>query len=70
VSNKHNEPRNSVRNHHTFESEFIDTYKGDKESGDISNDVSVLEIGCADGVIFKAIEQRFPSRFKRCITKR
>lgn len=33
----------------------------------IPEQATILEIGCADGVLFKAIEERFPGRFSKFI---
>ena len=34
---------------------------------DLPQNATILEIGCADGVLFKAIEKKFPSRFSKMI---
>jgi SAM-dependent methyltransferase len=33
----------------------------------IPQNATILEIGCADGVLFKAIEEKFPNRFSKLI---
>ncbi|MHB0978193.1 MAG: class I SAM-dependent methyltransferase [Minisyncoccota bacterium] len=33
----------------------------------LPRNATVLEIGCADGIVFKAIEERFPNRFSKMI---
>ncbi len=33
----------------------------------LPRNATVLEIGCADGIVFKAMEQRFPNRFVKMI---
>lgn len=39
----------------------------EKIENDLPPNASVLEIGCADGVVFKAIEEKFPNRFLKLI---
>ena len=34
---------------------------------DLPKEASILEIGCADGVVFKALEERFPNRFSKLV---
>jgi len=34
---------------------------------DLPKNATIFEIGCADGVVFKAIEKRFPGRFSRLV---
>lgn len=34
---------------------------------DLPQDISMLEIGCADGIILKAVEERFPNRFSKLV---
>jgi SAM-dependent methyltransferase len=34
---------------------------------DLPQNATILEIGCADGVLFKAIEEKFPNRFSKLV---
>lgn len=33
----------------------------------LPKDASILEVGCADGVLFKAVEEKFPGRFSKLV---
>lgn len=39
----------------------------EKIEKNLPKEATILEIGCADGVVFKAIEKRFPERFSRFV---
>jgi SAM-dependent methyltransferase len=39
----------------------------EKIEKDLPKEASIFEIGCADGVVFKAVEQKFPGRFLKLV---